>query len=108
MSSKPLTIITDRQPESWEKFILDCLKNTQTQIDDKDSGGLRGMYFAAIMNDSRVLSGYESLEPLDIMSVAGTAILDAVDLYIEQNADHYYALMTDHDTTETEEDNTDD
>lgn len=103
MSSKPLTIITDRQPEAWEKFILDCLKNTQTQIDDKDSGGLRGMYFAAIMNDSRVLSGYESLEPLDIMSVAGCAILDAVDLYIEQNADHYYALMVDPDTDTEEE-----
>lgn len=87
--SKPLTVITDRQPEAWEKFILDCLKNTQTQMDDEESGGLRGMYFAAVMNDSRVLSGYETLEPLDIMTVAGCAILDAVDSYIEQNFDRF-------------------
>jgi hypothetical protein len=90
--SKPLTVITDRQPEKWEQFILDCLTNTQAQVDDEESGGLRGMYFAAIMNDSRVLSGYETLVPMDIMSVAGSAILDAVDLYIEENIDHYHAL----------------
>ena len=93
MSSKPLTIVTDRQPEAWEQFILDCIKNTQGQMNDEESGGLRGMYFAAIMNDSRVLSGYETLEPLDIGTVAACAMLDAVDLHIEQNFERYYAKM---------------
>lgn len=91
--SKPLTIVTDREPEKWEQFILDCITNTQGQIDDEESGGLRGMYFAAIMHDSRVLSGYETLEPLDLGTVAATAMLDAVDLYMEQNFERFYAQM---------------
>lgn len=103
MSSKPLTIVTDRQPEAWEQFILDCIKNTQGQMNDEESGGLRGMYFAAIMNDSRVLSGYESLEPLDLGTVAANAMLDAVDLYMEENFERYYARMMGEETDEEDE-----
>lgn len=94
MASKPLTILTDRQPEKWEQFILDAIKHTHAALDNAPNGSeLIGMYYAAPMSDGRILSGYETLDPTDLCVVAASAIMDAVDLHLEQNFEDYYNRM---------------
>ena len=91
--SKPLTIITDRQPSLWEQFLLDAIKHTQSALDDVEGATLNGMYYAAPMSDGRILAGYEKMEPTDLCVVAASAIMDAVDLYMEQNFESFYDRM---------------
>lgn len=106
MASKPLTILTDRQPEKWEQFILDAIKNTHAAIDSAEPGTkLLGMYYAAPMSDGRVLSGYETLDPTDMCVVAASAIIDAVDLYMEQHFEEYYNRMMNGELNNREETN---
>ena len=92
MSSKPLTIITDRKPEKWEAFLLSAIERTQAAVDEGNTE-LTGMYYAAPMRDGRILAGYESLDPTDLCVVAASAMMDAIDLFLEQNFEDYYNRM---------------
>ena len=106
MASKPLTVITDRTPEKWERFLLDAIQHTQAATKEGCNGPL-GMYYSALYEDGRVLSGYEHLDPTELALVAGSAIMDAVDLYIEQNFADYYARMMAGELNTDEEDTQD-
>lgn len=89
---KPLTIVTDRQPNKFEQFLLNNIRDmasvaeqTETEID--------GVYFSASFANGLIASAHDGLTPMGIAEIAASAMLDAVDEFITKNFQRYFDMM---------------
>lgn len=89
---KPLTIVTDRQPNKFEQMLLDNIRDMASVAEQTDTE-IDGVYVSASFKNGLVASAHDGLTPMGIAEIAASAMLDAVDEYVTANFERYYNMM---------------